>query len=164
DVTDGTIGVTAVRSPIYAHHEPAVPRSGVRYAYQDIGLQRFHLALLPHTGRWPDADLTRRAALLNQPPDVLLESFHGGPLPPVGSYLAVEPEHVVLGAVKVAEDGDDLVVRLVETAGRTASARLSAPCLGRELDVEIGPYEIRTFRLPRDPEARALETDLLERP
>jgi alpha-mannosidase len=163
DVVDGSIGVTAVRSPIYAHHEPAVPRPGVRYSYQDLGLQRFRLALLPHAGGWAAAALTRRAALLNQPPDAVLESFHAGSLPASASYLAVEPENVVLGSVKVAEDGDDLVVRLVEAAGRAARARIAAPLLRRELAVDVGPYEIRTFRLPRDPSIAAVETDLLER-
>ncbi|HEY3523895.1 MAG TPA: glycoside hydrolase family 38 C-terminal domain-containing protein, partial [Candidatus Limnocylindrales bacterium] len=164
DVAQGSIGVTAVRSPIFAHHEPAVPRPGVRYAYQDIGLQRFHLALVPHVGSWDDAGLSRRAALLNQPPDVLLESFHPGPFPAAASHLAVEPANVVVGAIKLAEDGGDLVIRLVETAGRPTAARVSIPMLDRALDVDVGPFEIRTFRVPRDPSAPVVETDLLERP
>jgi len=164
DVVDGSIGVTAVRSPIYAHHEPAVPRPGVRYSYQDIGIQRFRLALVPHAGGWQDAGLTRRAILLNERPETLLESFHPGPLPTTASYVAVEPVNVVLGALKGAEDGDDLVVRLVETCGRQASARVRLAPIERELEVEIGPYEIRTFRVPRDPAGDVVETDLLERP
>ena len=45
DVLGGEIGVTAVRSPIYAHHEPTIPRAGVRYQFMDQGIQRFTLAL-----------------------------------------------------------------------------------------------------------------------
>jgi alpha-mannosidase len=163
DVDAGTIGITAVRSPIFAHHEPAVPREGVRYQFQDQGVQRFTLGLVPHRGSWSDAGLTRRAIELNQPPTVLLESFHDGGLGPSRSWAAVEPDHVVLGAVKLAEDRDDLVVRVVETAGRAAEARVAFPTWDRELRFAIGAHEIRTFRVPADG-SDPVETDLLERP
>ncbi len=163
DIHGGDLGITAVRSPIYAHHEPNVPKPGVRYQHQDQGAQRFTLALVPHRGGWADAGLTRRAAELNQPPTPLIESYHAGPLPQAASYVAVEPDHLVLGAVKLAEDGEDLVVRCVETAGRAAAARVTLPAWERTIEFEIGPYEIRTFRLAREAGA-AVETDLLERP
>jgi alpha-mannosidase len=163
DVQDGEIGVTAVRSPIYAHHEPRVPTPGVRYQFMDMGQQRFRLALLPHGGGWADAGLGRRAALLNLAPTVLLESYHDGPLPRHASYARVEPDGLVLGSVKLAEDGDDLVVRVVETAGRAADARVTFPALGREVAFPIGPYEIRTWRLPIADEGAPYEVDLLER-
>jgi alpha-mannosidase len=164
DVIDGEIGVTAVRSPIYAHHEPAVPRPDTRYAFQDQGIQRFTLGLLPHRGSWADAGATREALVTNQRPTVLLESFHDGPLVQTGSYLAVEPDNVVAGAVKLAEDDDDLVVRVVETAGRPAPARIRLPAWDRDVAFDIRPFEIRTFRIPRDPAGDVVETDLLERP
>jgi alpha-mannosidase len=164
DIAGGELGVTAVRSPIYAHHEPATPQDGVRYQFQDQGLQRFTLALLPHLGRWADAGLTRAAAELNQRPTALLESYHAGPLPTHGSFVSVEPEHLVVGALKAGEDGDDLVIRVVETAGRPAKAHVRFPAWDRELRFEIGPFEIRTFRLPRDGGAAPIEVDLLERP
>jgi alpha-mannosidase len=164
DVIRGEIGVTAVRSPIYAHHEPAIPKPGTRYAYQDQGLQRFALALVPHRGAWPDAGLTREALVLNQRPTVLLESYHDGPLAQRGSFLSVEPEHVVAGSVKLAEDGDDLVVRVVETSGRAGPARITLPAWDREVAFDIDPFEIRTFRIPRDGGSQVIETDLLERP
>ena len=163
DVIDGDVGVTAVRSPIYAHHEPATPRTDTRYAYQDQGIQRFTLGLLPHRGGWADAGATREALVINQRPIVLLESFHDGPLPQTGSFVAIEPEAVVAGAIKLAEDGDDLVVRAVETAGRAAPARIVLPAWDREVTFDIAPFEIRTFRIPRDPSQPVAETDLLER-
>ena len=164
DIDGAELGVTAVRSPIFAHHEPAAPRPGVRYQFQDQGLQRFTLVLVPHRGTWDEAGLTRRAMELNQRQIILLESFHDGPLATSGSFVSVEPEHLVLGALKVAEDGDDLVVRVVETAGRPATARVAFPAWGRDLTFEIRPFEIRTFRVPRDAAMAAVETDLLERP
>ena len=164
DIHEGELGVTAVRSPIYAHHEPTIPRDGVRYQHQDIGFQRFTLRLVPHRGGWADAGLTRRAAELNQRSTALLESFHDGPLPLTTSWVSVSPDHLVLGAVKLAEDGDDLVVRVVETAGRAADARIELPAWNRAVDLPIEPFQIRTLRIPRDPGGEAIEVDLLERP
>ena len=163
DVHGPEIGVTAVRSPIYAHHEPTSPKEGIRYQFQDQGVQRFTLCLLPHRGGWSEAGLARAAAVLNQPPTVLIESAHAGSLPAATSYVAVEPDNLLLGAVKVAEDGDELVVRVVETAGRAAEARVSFPAWTRAFEFAIGPFEVRTFRLPRG-EGEAVEVDLLERP
>jgi alpha-mannosidase len=164
DVDGGSVAVTAVRSPIFAHHEPAVPQAGVRYQFQDQGVQRFTLRLVPHRGPWDVAGLTRRGLELNRRPTVLVESFHDGPLPGSASFLSVEPPSLVLGAVKHAEDGDDLVLRVVETEGRPADARVVLPGRARELAFPIGPFEIRTFRVPSDPGAGPpSETDLLER-
>jgi alpha-mannosidase len=70
----------------------------------------------------------------------------------------------VIGALKVAEDGDDLVVRAVETCGRAAAAVIALTGWGREIRFDIGPYEVRTFRVPRDDALPVVETDLLERP
>jgi alpha-mannosidase len=164
DIHDAELGVTAVRSPIYAHHEPTIPKSGVRYQHQDIGSQRFTLRLVPHRGRWSDAGLTRRAIELNQRPTVLIESFHEGPLPLAASYAAVTPDNVAIGAIKVAEDGDGLVVRVVETAGVAADAQVELPSLGCVLDVPLGPFQIRSYRVPRERGSDAVEVDLLERP
>ena len=164
DVHDGEIGITAVRSPIYAHHEPMTPKPGVRYQFQDLGVQRFTLSLLPHRGTWADARLTRAASELDRRPTVLLESAHPGRLPERATYAAVEPENLVLGAVKLAEDGDDLVVRVVETCGRPAHGVVDLPLWQRRFELDIEPFEIRTFRISRDPDVDVEETDLLERP
>src|SRR4051812_14578828 len=163
DIHEDELGVTAVRSPIFAHHEPGVPKPGVRYQHQDQGVQRFRLALVPHRGDWADAGLARRAAELNQRPTVLLESRHPGRLPTRASYARIEPEHVVVGAVKQAEDGDDLIVRVVETAGRAATARLALPAWDREVSFAIGPFEIRSFRVRPGSAEAPIEVDVIER-
>ena len=66
--------------------------------------------------------------------------------------------------VKQAEDGDDIVVRLAETIGRAATARVRFPAWGGSFETEIGPFEIRTFRVACRCRREAVETDLLERP
>ena len=56
------------------------------------------------------------------------------------------------------------MVRVVETAGRAAPARIVLPAWDREVPFDIAPFEIRTFRIPRDQNQPVAETDLLERP
>jgi alpha-mannosidase len=164
DIHEGELGITAVRSPIYAHHEPTVPTPGVRYQFQDQGSQRFVLHLVPHVGDWRAATLTRRAMELNQRPTLLLESSHQGRLPAMLSLAGLEPEHVVMGALKMAEDDDAAIVRLVETIGRPGPVRLRFPEWDRDERLDIGPFEIRTYRVPKAAGDPMVEVDLLERP
>ena len=160
DVNGGSIGVTVVRSPVYAWHHPRQLDPEGIYDYQDQGPQEFRLRLVPHGGDWRDGDIVRRAAELNQVPFALLESFHPGPLPRVASFGAGDGGSVVVTVLKRAEEGDALTVRAYETAGRAAATRITV--LDRSFDAELGPTEIKTWRVPRDPEEAVAETDLLE--
>ncbi|MGI8515579.1 MAG: alpha-mannosidase [Acidimicrobiia bacterium] len=163
DINGGDPGITAARSPIFAHHEPVIPDPGVMYEFQDQGLQRFSFALLPHRGGWAAAGLTRRGIEFNQQPTALVESSHPGSLPLEASYVSVEPDNLIVGALKLAEDGDDLVIRIAETAGRETAGRVTFPAWGNQLQVQVGPFEICTFRFPRDSELKPIATDFLER-
>ncbi len=49
---------------------------------------------------------------------------HAGALPPAASLIAVEGRNVAVDGLKRAEDGDGLVIRLHETDGRQALARI----------------------------------------
>ena len=81
DVRGGDIGISAVRSPVWAWHDPRELEEDGDYEYMDQGRQTFLVRLVPHAGDWRDADVVRRAAELNQPPFALIETFHEGPLP-----------------------------------------------------------------------------------
>ncbi|WP_220448203.1 alpha-mannosidase [Nonomuraea diastatica] len=160
---DHSIGITAVRSPVYAWHDPRLLDPGGHYSYQDQGTQRFHYLLVPHAGDWRAAGLTRRAAVLGSPVRAMLESFHDGPLPPARGYLDDGGGQVVVTAVKLHEDAPrDLVVRAVESTGRAAVATLDIPLAGVRLTADFGPSQIRTFRIPLDDPHSAVETDLIE--
>jgi alpha-mannosidase len=165
DVRAGGIGMTSARSPVYAWHEPRELDPDGDYSYLDQGVQRFVYQLLPHAGDWRSAGVVRAAAELNQRPFALLESCHPGPLPQRRSFASVSPGAVVVSALKLSEDpGDDLVVRAYESAGRPARAEIDLPLAGRRITATFGPSEIKTFRVPPDPERPPTETDLLERP
>jgi alpha-mannosidase len=166
DAGDPSIGITAVRSPVYSWHDPRLLDPDGFYAFQDQGVQRFSYLLVPHAGSWRDAGLARRAAELSDLPRAMLESFHPGELPPERSFVSDGGGTVKVTAVKGWQDGDaaapDLIVRAVETRGEPASARIELPVLDRTLDAEFTPNQLRTFRIPRDPEQPIVEVDLLE--
>jgi alpha-mannosidase len=155
DVRRGDIGISAVRSPVWAWHDPRELEEGGDFEFMDQGRQTFSVRLIPHGGDWRGADVVRRAAELNQPPFALIETYHDGPLPQRASH-AEDAGSVVVTVLKGAEDGDGYVLRAYETAGRAASPTLRA--LGREIPAELGPHEIKTFHLGDE----VREVDLLE--
>jgi alpha-mannosidase len=163
DVKGGDVGITVARSPVYACHEPAQLDPDGIYDYLDQGLQQFTYRLLPHAGDCRAAGTVRLAAELNQPPFALLESYHRGDLSLQASYASVDADDVVVSVLKAAEDGDGaVVVRAYETAGHSARATIALPLVQRTIEAEFGPHEIKTFKVPRDPEDAVAETSLLE--
>jgi alpha-mannosidase len=154
-----SIGITAVRSPPYAWHDPSTLDPDGAYAFQDQGLQRFTVLLAPH-GPLDTADLHRRAAELTMRPRAMLESFHEGRLPGRTSWVAASPASVLVTAVKTAEDGDDLIVRAVEVSGEPVDAVIELPVVGRTIRTRLPAHALRTWRVPRDGDP--VEVDLLE--
>ena len=165
-----SIGVTAVRSPVYSWHDPQLLDPDGIYSHQDLGTQRFSYELVPHGGDWRTADPIRRARLLIAPVRAMQESSHPGPLPRVASFVDDGAGSVMITAVKGSEDppegdptGADLIVRAVETGGQQSHARIALPVVDRVLEADFGPHQIRTFRVPADPTRQWVPVDLLER-
>ena len=175
DVAGGdepSIGVTAVRSPVYSWHDPRLLDPEGIYTYQDQGTQRFSVELVPHAGDRRAIEPTRRATVLGSPVRAMLESFHGGELGSEHSFVSDGAGGVLVTAVKGSEDpvtddgtgGADLIVRAVETRGEHTHARIALPLVDRVLEEDFPPYRIRTFRVPRDPARPVVEVDLVEWP
>jgi len=159
DVRGGDIGVSAVRSPVWAWHDPRELEPGGDFEYMDQGRQRFRIRLVPHAGDWREANVVRLAAELNQPPFAMFESFHDGPLSAEAAYADDGGASFVLTVLKGAEDGRGYVLRGFESAGRDSEAAVTL--FGRAVPVSVGANEIRTVlvRAEGDPAT----VDLLER-
>ncbi len=173
DVYIRDVGLTVLRSPVYAHHIPDQPVPEREYRFIDQGVQRFTYMLLPHAGSWEEAGTVRRAAELNQAPTTLVGTYHpDGSLPPSASFLEVQPANVVATVLKRAEDaadrpsatGDspDLVLRVVETSRKATRATVTFPQWDRTFTLNLGPAEIKTIRIARDSAQPVIETNLLE--
>ncbi|WP_240747135.1 alpha-mannosidase [Microbacterium sp. K24] len=164
-----SIGITAVRSPVYSWHDPRLLDPEGIYSFQDQGIQRFSLELIPHAGDWRTAQPTRRAAVLGSPVRAQQESFHDGDLPARRSFADDGSGAVMITAIKGSEDAPDagaadVIVRAVETTGRPAAARIDLPLLDRTIEGGFRAHQVRTFRVPLDPDADIVEVDLLEWP
>jgi len=159
---DGELRMTVANTSIYADHYGQQQRDD-ECAYMDQGEMWFRYAIVPFEGAWQDASLNRRAALLNQPLQAVVETYHEGPLDSEFCGMTIESDHVDVGAFKRAENDLGYVLRISETVGRAAQTRVSIPLLGRELQLDFTPFEIKTIFLPDDrqlPERDVLISEL----
>lgn len=163
DVLLQDIGLTVLRSPIYAHHVPFEPPPDHTFTIVDQGVQRFSYSLLPHDQSWEEAGTVRRAAELNQRPITLLATYRPeAPLPQRASYLSVDQPNVLVSVLKRAEDGDGLILRAYETdqIGTRTTIRLEP--WERIVEAEFAPCEIKTFRIPENHDEPVVETSMIE--
>lgn len=132
-------------------------------AHADRGLHQFTYALLPHAGDWRDAQVVQQAFYLNEP----LQVMPGAWLEPAVGLVSYTNPFVQLDALKKAERGEWLIVRLHEFSGGRQSLVLNtlypiewwAECdlLERPetrqsgeagpLTLSFSPYEIKTIAL-----------------
>ncbi len=74
------------------------------------GTYTFHYALVPHQGDWRQA--FTHAHAFNTPVRVVATPPHPGTLPKRASFVTVAPETMVISAVKKAEAGSGMIVRM----------------------------------------------------
>lgn len=135
----------AVRSAGWADHFGLKDQDTLA---MDLGWHEFAYSIVPGAALDP-AELTRRAAALNQLPIVVRETFHRGELPRAASQASVGCDHVLLNVIKPAEDGEGLIVRLSETANIPAHAQIDLPFANASFEADFKPLEIKTFRVDR---------------
>ncbi len=108
---DHTIRLTLIRTP------------GVRGGYpdqatQDLGHHEFAYGIAGHADGWRDAQTDWQAQRLNAPLIAFETSKHEGALGRSLSLLKVSNPRIRVLAVKKAEQGDEVIVRLVELDGK----------------------------------------------
>jgi len=161
DVCGDTMRVTMLRSPAYAHHDRTRYDSSLPFAIMDQGWQSVRIRLVPHAGSWQDARVVKKAWELNEPAFTHVESSHEGKRAQTASFIGTEAGNVLLAVLKKSEDGDGLVVRGYEIAGRPVTTTLHLPYWNKTFKVTFKPHEIKTVRIA--PSTWKLEeVDLLE--
>ena len=140
------LGLSLLRSPILPDK------------LADEGVQNLTYSLLPHAGDWIAGDVLAEAEDLNRPlfhrPIRARDAEH--------RFLKVAGTDVALGALKPAEDGDGLILRVYESAGARGPIAIDPPkgwtvagevnLLEDAIDApsrHIHPFEIRSWRLKR---------------
>jgi alpha-mannosidase len=149
DISDATHGVSLLNDCKYGYDAKGnVLRLSLLRSpewpdpHADEGLHEFTYSLYPHGGSWRDALTVRRGFELNYPLLVRQIERHEGELKDQNSFLGVQGDNVVLTATKKAEDGNRLILRFYEWAGKESDVKLRLPA---------GALEVS-------------ETDLMERP
>lgn len=132
----------------------------------DLGYHTLSYSIFPHTGTWQEANTELEACNFNYPLGYFFTQIHKGSLPPSSSILKIEPQNVIISALKKAEDNDDWILRIYETHGEACDVQITLPQMahtvfesdmlewkkenlaprGYEIEVPIGAHEIKTLR------------------
>ena len=154
DCTNGDFRATVVRASGYAHDTP--PKMPDWRPAVDCGELKFRFLINPG-----DEELPILAQWLEQPPVTILVPAKEGKLARSGSFASISPDSLQLLALKKAEDGDGLVVRVQETSGKTTLAALT--WLGTEIKLgEVKAHTIATWRISGGRAVRTSITELSE--
>ncbi len=149
DIKESNIRLTLLKSAIYP--DPLA----------DQGEHAFVYSLYPHIGDWRKAKTVEKAWDLNDPVATV-----SGKWDKETSFLELDADHVWIDAVKPAQDGNGLIIRLHEYEGRRGNISLNMhrkigswvetdlmeqPIGEKQSDAPINfsitPYEVKTFKL-----------------
>jgi len=153
--------IVLLRSAIYAQgSSPGWYSEDDVHHYVDLGEHRYGFSLSPHGVPTPSSEKIFKA---QRGLDYVLASPKKKGKHEKGQILfECKASNIALGAIKKAENGDGLILRLYETDGREVNTRVR---LGEQwTNVSCGPFEIMTFRFQDGCFSRTnlLEMDLIQ--
>jgi alpha-mannosidase len=128
----------------------------------DQGIQTFRMLLVPHSDNWRKSSIPRLAEEFITPCSVIYQGIHGGRMAASGSFLSAGPGNIVVSTVKLSENGDDLILRCLETSGVQTFVSLRLDFAGTSWSGDFHPFEIKTLRFNRNTEGIKVVTLLEE--
>jgi alpha-mannosidase len=164
---NGELGLALVRGAIHVRggYAPAGPAEN--HDYMDQGQHDFRFRILVGKANAVAKDLVPAAMELNMP----LEAFflYNHPMLPkespakLESLVEVTPATVTLSALKKADKGEALILRLNETLGKRTKATVKLVGLAKPIAVELHPFEIKTLRVTKTAQGVVVkESSILE--
>ncbi len=155
DILDSRMRITLLRAPT------CPDRKG------DLGMHNFTYAYYPHTGTWQTGGTVNEAFQLNLPLKASEIETQNGTLPESYSYINCDNDDIIIDAVKQAQDGNGIIVRVYESrrvrGERTLTLNVPFSKVyecnlmeeneseiafsGNEIKFNIKPFEVKTFRL-----------------
>jgi alpha-mannosidase len=179
DVSNENSGIALLNKTKYGHSfdkgelKLTLMRSaGDPDIYPNLGKFNISYALYPHAGDWKsdvwaEGDDFNVPVYAAEPPSLALVKNHGT-RPEEDSFFSLSPANVAITGLKQSEDGDELIVRLVEIEGRGTTAKINLPVTvksvrrlnliefpvkdlespgmnGKSVTVQLKPHEIVTL-------------------
>jgi alpha-mannosidase len=155
DAKDNVLRISLLRSPTWPDPDA------------DRGHHSFSYSLYPHTGDWKQALSVRHGYEFNYKLSAMQMDSHVGSLPAAHSFVDTKQDNIVVTAMKKTEDGNGLLIRFYEWAGKAGDVQLTIPpgatdatltnlmekpegpalpLKGTQITVPVHPYEIVSVR------------------
>ncbi len=149
DCWGGLIRTALVRSARFARAaEEFLPRSDDT-AWQDQGRQERRFWLVRGKGPYASLEMDRLAEQLQTRAEYVMESAHEGTEAWERSFFRISPGSVWVTAIKSAEQGEGIIIRLQERASKVTEALIEIPQVGVSQKVQLKPWEIKTMLVER---------------
>lgn len=153
DIKDGVMRLTLIKSATSPNPEA------------DKGKHCFTYSLMPHSGDFREGGTIKHAYFINNP--LMAAKANGkGDLPGEFSLARVDKDNVIIEVIKQSIDGEGYIIRVYEAFGKRTKATVSFGLVvsdvfetdllenelrkkeinGNNLEIEIKPYEIKTFK------------------
>jgi len=138
DVTDGKVGIALLNKTKYGHSYfngdlrlTLMRAAGDPDIYPNLGKFNISYSLFPHSGDWKngvwaEGDNFNIPVYAAEPPSLALVKTHAS-RPEEESFFSVFPANVVLSGMKQAEEGEELIIRLVEVEGKATTTTVNLP-------------------------------------
>lgn len=158
---DNTLRMTVLHTPLKNY------RIDSMQSMLDIGLNRYSYAIFSHSGKAGEATQLEARKFI-QPMTAVAAEKHSGMLGASYSFGKISADNVILRAMKLAENSDEIIIRLNEGANKSAENveielgsginsakevyaseefRCDAVVENGKLITNFKPYEIKTFAL-----------------
>jgi alpha-mannosidase len=165
EIKGGEIYLTLLRSVSVLSADgvsgPLVPTPGA----MELGEHYYSYSVIPYTGDWKKAGIHRRGSEFSQA--LLALQVDTEPHHKEYQGFSLEPDNLIISALKKAEQGNAVILRFFETIGEGCQAVLRVPSHIRaatvvnlleegeselaihngKLRMEVGPFEIVTLKL-----------------
>jgi alpha-mannosidase len=171
DVSQGDYGVSLLNDCKYGHEANGqtirlslLKSSIFPDEFADLGRHHFTYALYPHPSSWEDAETDQLALNLNQP---LFTQINATERQAQKTFVTCSSKNITLEGLKRAEDGQGIIIRLVERHNKSGQIKLTfdrpienawacdlmetieanIQSNDKHLYFNIRPYEIKTVRI-----------------
>lgn len=148
----GELRLSVLRSAAFCH-ERGFDLSGREYEYMDQGIHETVLLVAAGTAEDLRVTLPSLADWLDAPPKAYAHLPLGGIVgrkDNPGSLLEIAPQGIRMTACKRSEDGEALIIRLHEIAGKGGYFRIRVLHGEGEVRRKFKPFEIQTLRFEKD--------------